>query len=92
MKNVIFSVILSCTTASAYAQNYSAEDLAQRTIERRAVETVNWGMAAVNYDLMLQEMLTKTAGKVNQIIYWGRPRLCADQGKKRNGSCRTQRS
>jgi len=22
---------------------------------------------------MLQEMLTKTAGKVNQVIYWGRP-------------------
>jgi hypothetical protein len=30
-------------------------------------------MPAVNYDLMLQEMLTKTAGKVNEIIYWGRP-------------------
>jgi hypothetical protein len=30
-------------------------------------------MPAVNYDLMLQEMLTKTAGKVNQVIYWGRP-------------------
>jgi len=26
-------------------------------------------MPAVNYDLMLQEMLTKTAGKVNQMIY-----------------------
>ena len=30
-------------------------------------------MPAVNYDLMLQEMLSKTAGKVNQVIYWGRP-------------------
>ena len=30
-------------------------------------------MPVVNYDLMLQEMLTKTAGKVNQMIYWGRP-------------------
>ena len=30
-------------------------------------------MPVVNYDLMLQEMLTKTAGKVNQVIYWGRP-------------------
>jgi hypothetical protein len=26
-------------------------------------------MPAVNYDLMLQEMLTK----VNQVVYWGRP-------------------
>ena len=30
-------------------------------------------MPAVNYDLMLQEMLTKTEGKVNQVVYWGRP-------------------
>jgi hypothetical protein len=42
-------------------------------IERRAVEAVIWGMPAVNYDLMLQEMLGKTSGKVNQVVYWGRP-------------------
>jgi hypothetical protein len=41
-------------------------------IERRAVEAVVWGMPAVNYDLMLQEML-KAGGKPNQVIYWGRP-------------------
>ncbi len=59
--------------AAASAQNLSADDLARRTIERRAVEAVIWGMPAVNYDLMLQEMLTKTSAKVNQVIYWGRP-------------------
>ena len=59
--------------ASAQAQDFSPEDLARRTIERRAVEAVIWGMPAVNYDLMLQEMLTKTDGKVNQVVYWGRP-------------------
>jgi hypothetical protein len=37
------------------------------------VEAVIWGIPAVNYDLRLQEMLTKTVGKVNQMIYWGRP-------------------
>ncbi len=47
--------------------------LAERTLHRRAVEAVIWGMPAVNYDLMLQEMLTKTPGKVGQVIYWGRP-------------------
>ena len=30
-------------------------------------------MPAVNYDLMLQEMLDKTDGKVNEVLYWGRP-------------------
>jgi hypothetical protein len=39
----------------------------------RAVEAVIWSMPAVNTDLMLQEMLNKTSGKVNQVVYWGRP-------------------
>src|SRR6516162_11638688 len=47
--------------------------LQQRALHRRAVEAVIWGMPAVNYDLMLQEMFTKTPGKVGQVIYWGRP-------------------
>ncbi len=51
----------------------SPEELHRRTVERRAVEAVVWAMPAVNYDLMLHEMLTKTDGKVNQVIYWGRP-------------------
>ena len=40
----------------SFAQTLTSDQLAQRTIERRAVEAVNWGMSAVNYDLMLQEM------------------------------------
>ena len=51
----------------------SPAELAERTLRRRAVEAVIWGMPAVNYDLMLQEMLGKTAGKLGQVIYWGRP-------------------
>jgi hypothetical protein len=69
----VVALALVWAANSASAQNLSVEDLARRAIERRAVEAVIWGMPAVNYDLMLQEMLTKTAGKVNQMIYWGRP-------------------
>lgn len=43
------------------------------TVHRRAIEAVNRGMSAVNTDLMLQEMLNKTSGKVNQVVYWSRP-------------------
>src|SRR4249919_3594273 len=49
------------------------EDVERRAIERRAVEAVIWGIPAVNTDLMLREMLSKTTGKVNQILYWSRP-------------------
>jgi hypothetical protein len=59
--------------ATASAQNLSTDELNKRHIHRRAVEAVIWGMSAVNTDLMLQEMLTKTNGKVNQVVYWGRP-------------------
>jgi hypothetical protein len=59
--------------ASAPGQNFSAGEINNRLLHSRAVEGVIWGMPAVNTDLMLQEMLTKTSGKVNQVIYWGRP-------------------
>jgi hypothetical protein len=73
-KPLISAVALAAAISQAsFAQTPTPDQLAQRSIERRAVEAVNWGMSAVNYDLMLQEMLTKTAGKVNQFIYWSRP-------------------
>jgi hypothetical protein len=53
MKKVVLAALaLICAAAPAHPQNFSAEDLAKRTIERRAVEAVIWGMSAVNYDLM----------------------------------------
>jgi hypothetical protein len=64
-------VILSSVATSAFAQNYSAHDLARRTVERRAVEAVIWGIPAVNYDLMLQAAIG-AQGKANQVVYWSR--------------------
>ncbi|WP_179040130.1 DUF1254 domain-containing protein [Rhizobium leguminosarum] len=71
LKTVFALLMLSAATTTAAA--FTPEELASRTVERRAVEAVIWGIPAVNYDLMLQEMLTKTKGKVNQILYWSRP-------------------
>jgi hypothetical protein len=75
MKKFLISTIVlaAATSQPSFAQAPTPSQLAQRNIERRAVEAAIWGMPAVNYDLMLQQMLTKTAGKVNQMIYWGRP-------------------
>jgi hypothetical protein len=70
---VVATLAVICLAAQANAQNLSAEDLARRTIDRRAAEAVIWGMPAVNYDLMLQQMLTKTKAEVNQVVYWSRP-------------------
>jgi len=65
----VLLIAIFATTASAQP----GSDLTQRMIARRAVEAVIWGMPAVNYDLMLQQMLGKTRGKVGDVIYWGRP-------------------
>jgi hypothetical protein len=65
--------LLFSFSVPARGENFSAEELNRRTIERRAVEAVIWGMPAVNYELMRQEMLSKTAARENEIIYWSRP-------------------
>jgi hypothetical protein len=54
----------------ATSQTFSADELARRTIERRAVEAVIWGMPAVNYDLMRQAAIHEAKGAENQIVYW----------------------
>lgn len=69
IKRLFLTAALLTSTSSAIAQTTPQD----RLLRSRAVEAVIWGMPIVNYDLMLQEMLTKTAGKVNQVIYWGKP-------------------
>jgi hypothetical protein len=67
-KAILAAFALLAATAAA-----SAQSIHNKLIHSRAVEAVIWGMPAVNYDLMLQEMLTKTSAKQNEIVYWSRP-------------------
>ncbi|TIN48121.1 MAG: DUF1254 domain-containing protein [Mesorhizobium sp.] len=73
LRMALATLALLFATPLAQAQDFTPESLHDRSVHRRAVEAVIWGMPAVNYDLMLQEMLTKTDAKVNQVVYWGRP-------------------
>ena len=59
------------TTESA-AIFASTLQVTERAIYRRAIEAINWGMPAVNLDLMLQAMIGSAKGKPNQIVYWSR--------------------
>jgi hypothetical protein len=72
-KTMLGAFVAILSIAAVQAQTPTAEELQSLNIHRRAVEAVIWGMPAVNTDLMLQEMLTKTPGKVNKVVYWGRP-------------------
>jgi len=47
----------------------AAADPAATLAAQRATQAAIWGMPAVNYDLMRQQMLGKTQGKINQVIY-----------------------
>ena len=71
LTNLTLSVLLSCLIIT-HAENFSAEELNPRTLERRAVEAVIWGMPAVNAELMFQAM-TDAKGDFNQVVYWSRP-------------------
>jgi hypothetical protein len=66
-----FALVLT-PTALAQSASYSPAELAERTVERRAVEAVIWGMPAVNFDLLYQAMVRETKGAFNQIVYWSR--------------------
>ena len=65
-----FAIGFLMATLPARAQP-TADELTRRTIERRAVEAVIWGMPAVNYDLLLQAVIG-AKGKPNQVVYWSR--------------------
>jgi hypothetical protein len=69
MRIFLVAAALTLAAASSQAQGLSNDELQRPTIERRAVEAVNWGLPAVNYDRMVQAMLG-AKGAFNQIAYW----------------------
>ena len=62
--------VLAATPASP---SPTSDPVDAQLLESRATQAAIWGMPVVNYDLMRQQMLTKTAGKENQFVFWGRP-------------------
>jgi hypothetical protein len=72
MKMAVFAALAFYhATGCAQAQTFSADDLNNRTIHRRAVEAVNWGMLAVNFDLLYQAV-AQAKGSWNEVVYWSR--------------------
>ena len=73
-------VLLGTPLLPAVAQNKKPEStftqaqLAERTLHRRAVEAVIWGVPAVNFDLMYQTMIrdAKAGAGSNKIVYWSK--------------------
>jgi hypothetical protein len=66
-----FALVFAVT--SVHPQTLSPEDLARRTVERRAVEAVIWGVPFVNTDAMRQAYFRDIGAKYNDICYFSRP-------------------
>jgi hypothetical protein len=58
---------------SSNAQTLTSDQLAQRTVERRAVEAAIWGMPLVNTDAMRQAYFRDVGAKYNDICYFSKP-------------------
>jgi hypothetical protein len=63
---------MSGIATQAFAQDSKFDQVAERTLNRRAIEAVIWGMPAVNAQLMF-DAAKKAGGDFNQIIYWSQP-------------------
>jgi hypothetical protein len=60
------------TLAEKTGPTFTSAELTERAIHRRAVEAAIWGMPAVNYQLMYQEMVDKVkAGSTRSCIGHG---------------------
>ena len=63
MVRILLIVLFTLFSAQlANTQTVSPDDLTRRSIERRAVEAVIWGMPAVNAELMFQAMKRRQGG------------------------------
>lgn len=68
----LIPAFLAILASPVLAQSSSPQELVERSIHRRAVEAVIWGMPLVNYDRLLQAV-TQSGGAPNQILYWSQP-------------------
>jgi hypothetical protein len=68
----LVTLALSVGVSAQDSPSFTAEQLSERALHRRAVEAVICGMPAVNYERMLQQALASGA-KANQVVYWSRP-------------------
>ena len=57
----------------AEAQDFTPEQLAKRTVERRAVDAVIWGMPLVNTGAMRQAYFRDVGAKYNDICFFSKP-------------------
>ena len=67
---------LSCACAAAHAAvavPFDSATLAQRSLQRRAVELAIWGVPIVSVEAMRQAYFRDAGAQYNDIVYWSKP-------------------
>lgn len=70
MQKLAVTMFLSVCAMATVAQSDGYRD---RRVERRAADTVIWGMPAVGAERLRQAVLHSTSARENEIVYWSRP-------------------
>jgi len=73
MKKYFSPSVAEPVAKTQFATLLQPSGIMEQVVYYRAFQSVIWGMPAVNYELMLQQMLTKTSAKQNEVVYWSRP-------------------
>ena len=70
------------------AKDFSSEELARLTVERRAVDAAIWGQPIVSFDAMRQAYFRDAKAKYNDIIWWPKAAGSKNQSLTVNTSVR----
>ena len=71
MQNVLAAALVGLLElTSAHAKDFSSEELNRRTLERRAVDAVIWGLPLVSEDAVKQAALHDGKATYNDIVWW----------------------
>lgn len=70
---LVNAIISLAPVFSAVADDFTAQELNHRTIERRAVEAAIWGMPLVSVDAMREALFRDAKAQYNDILYWSKP-------------------
>ena len=61
---------LAQSVRAQQAKNFTPEELKARTVERRAIDAVIWGVPVVSLDMMRQAYFRDGKAEYNDIIWW----------------------
>lgn len=70
---LVTMAVVSMVGCATQGRAPSSAQLAQQSVERRAVEAAIWGMPTVNFDAMRQAYFRDAGARYNDLMYWSKP-------------------